>query len=219
MVKASAGTIWKSCLAAVADMERPSPSVRVAACVHTDGCMSGSCRTEHACELKVVIFSWRSETSLGMFWDDTTEWKTNVSHLNSSYLTYMQHSTFPFVPRLGVTTLKFVSKHWSCMFSVPFREMLKRTKDAKTTWKKKSGSIWKNNGAPWEEDPVCGASYQCPGSSTTTVNTPRGLRSLHCHAVAIKMNCTETHVWLRKCDIIIFFLLFPFHSTSNNRIF
>lgn len=109
MGKAPAGTIWKSCLGAAAEMEKPASVVHVPACMHTNGCMMGSCRTEHVCELKVVIFSQRPETSLSTFLDVETECKANVSYLN---VTVLKRNTvlFHFVPIPDVTSFNFFAK-------------------------------------------------------------------------------------------------------------
>lgn len=109
MGKAPAGTIWKSCLGAAAEMEKPASGVHVPACMHTNGCMMGSCRTEHVCELKVVIFSQRPETSLSTFLDVETECKANVSYLN---VTVLKRNTvlFHFVPIPDVTSFNFFCK-------------------------------------------------------------------------------------------------------------
>ena len=66
-------------------MERPALSVHVPACMHTDGRMLGSCRTEHVRELKVVIFSGRLETSLSMFLDFNPEGNTNPNYRNLAH--------------------------------------------------------------------------------------------------------------------------------------
>lgn len=95
-----------------------------------------------------------------------------LKHLSVKIFLFWLHF-FPWYPVLlnSVFIGYLIAWPWFCAFSVSFREMPKRTKDARAAF---------NPLAPFgitestlREDLVCGASQQHPGTNTTTVTKPQ----------------------------------------------
>lgn len=103
-------------------------------------------------------------------------------------------------------------QNWACTFSVSIREMLKRTKDAKTAGEK-SGSIWQNQGAPWEKiwsvEPPSSVPVPAPTLSPyhrTWASDSSTVRQWQYKWTVLRLK----HVWLKK--LLSFFYLF--HVTA-----
>lgn len=74
------------------------------ACAHTDGCMLGSFRTRHVCDLKGRFFSWRPAHQPQHVFQFL---KRNTNFVCLSHCTEMQHRALAFAPTLDMACFEF----------------------------------------------------------------------------------------------------------------